>query len=135
MFFNHFGSLSSRKVCRFMTVLEAFVCLNTTAGQFLTCCAFLLLYVCRVHSCAFCLLPAETSGWSQLLVQCATCCKLTGKVHVHAPVCVFTCPVHASCFRATAPKVLRKELCLAPAVIGWCNVDQRHSCATLGQRM
>lgn len=76
-----------------MTVLEAFVCLKTTAGQFLTCCAFLLLYVCRVRSCAFCLLPAEMSGWSQLLVQCATCCKLRGKVHVHvhAPVCVCVC--------------------------------------------
>lgn len=49
--------------------------------------------VCLCHLCAFALLPAEMSGWSQVLVQCATYCSLRGKVHVH--VC-FICPV--ACF-------------------------------------
>lgn len=44
--------------------------------------------VCLCHLCAFALLlPAEMSGWSQVLVQCATYCNLRGKVHVH--VCFY----------------------------------------------
>jgi len=89
------------------------VCLlKTTAGQWLTCCAFSLsvFVVCtRVP------LPAEMSIWSQLLVQCATYSILRGKVHVHAFMCVVL--LHASCFRATTPNVFGKCLSGVSAVL------------------
>lgn len=43
-------------------------------------------FVCTHVSFAF--HPAEMPGWSLLLVQCATYCKLRGKVHVHVSLCV-----------------------------------------------
>lgn len=74
-------------------VCAQFWLLQTTAGQYLTCCALSLCVFCRVHSCviAFCLLRCPPGP--QLLVQCATYCTLRGKVHAHAR-CVFIC----SCF-------------------------------------
>lgn len=61
--FSHAGMGKKKK--RVVCLLER------TAGQYLTCCALSVVVVVCTHSCAFCLLPSETSGWSLLLVQCA----------------------------------------------------------------
>lgn len=55
--------------------------LETTAGQYLMCYALSL--------CVSCCLSTEMSAWSHLFVQYATYCKLRGKVHEHAMMCVF----------------------------------------------
>lgn len=83
---------------------DAFVCLKQTAGQYFD----VLCFITVSLLCALCLLPAEVSGSSQLLVQCATYCKHGGKVHVRAPdACLFV-QLHASCFRAATLNVFRK---------------------------
>lgn len=66
-----------------------FCLLETTAGQYLTCCALSLCVSLLCALMCLCLLPAEMSSWSQLLVQCATYCTLRGNVPVHALMCVY----------------------------------------------
>lgn len=86
---------------------------------------------CRVHSCAFCLLPAaETSGWSQLLVQCATYWKSRGKVHVHAPdVCVDL----FSCMLLALGRPL--QMCSGNSWLGFKSLKLKKWCSSWGQML
>lgn len=88
-----------------MRLFFFFCLLETTAGQYLTCCAFSLCVLCRVPF-AFCLLrrPAglnclcsvpPTENWE---VKCM--CMLL--------MCLWLVQLHASRFRATTPNVFRK---------------------------
>ena len=123
-----FGSFSSCKVHSFMIVfnlrlffgsfLPSFQCelCPVFACEGMETWCFCLLenncwsvfdVLCFIVVC-LCLLPAEMSSWSQLLVQCATYWKLRGKVHVHVlNVCLFV-QLHASCFRAMTLKCVQE---------------------------
>lgn len=71
-------------------VRRPFVCLINNCWPVYDVCAllFFVIFVCplsRALLVPLCLLPAETSGWSWLLVQRAPPAANEVKLHVHAP--------------------------------------------------
>lgn len=107
LFFVHYLLLQSWLVCSHFAppqstkggCVRLFVCLINNCWPVYYACAllFFVIFVCplsRALLVPLCLLPAETSGWSWLLVQRAPPAANEVKLHVHAPrlaVCGCVC--------------------------------------------